>query len=588
MDDKAISVRRLLAWLWSDHLRGRAVWLALALIFMALEGAAVGGLTYLIKPMFDGIYPGADPATVYWIAGSVAGVFALRALAGFAQRVILYRQSEEVAAVMQETALAHALTLDQSFFHTNSPGALITRISGDTTALKSLWPPIIQALGRDSFTLVAILTVALMTDWIWTVIAVVGVPIMLAPLASLQRSVRRTTRHTRQESAVLATRLDEAFHGIRTLQLTGTEPQELGRFRASLARYLSAQRRAQTASAGIPALIDIVAALGFAGVMLYGGGQIIAGDKTLGEFMSFFTGMALIFEPLRRLGGVSALWGQARVSLERLRALLDLRPSLFSPVDPAPIQAAANGPGLELRNVTFGYGEAAVLQDVSFRAEAGKTTALVGPSGAGKTTIFQLLTRLADPADGQVLIEGQDLRGVDLRDLRRQFAVVSQDSALFDETIAHNVRLGAKDQSEPGLARALSDALALDFVRQLPQGVETRVGPRGVGLSGGQRQRIAIARAILRDAPILLLDEATSALDSQSEKLVSEALERLSKGRTTLVIAHKLSTVLQADRIVVMDKGRVVDQGTHAELLARGGLYADLYRLQFRDEGSQP
>jgi len=584
MDDRAISVKRLLVWLWSDHLRGRVVWLTLALIFMALEGAAVGGLTYLIKPMFDGIYPGADPATVYWIAGSVAGVFALRALAGFVQRVILYRQAEEVAAVMQETALAHVLTLDQSFFQANSPGALITRISGDTVAWKSLWPSMLQALGRDSFTLVAILTVAVMTDWLWTLIAVVGVPLMLAPLTRLQRSVRKTTRHSRQESAVLATRLDEAFHGIRTLQLTGTEPQELGRFRASLARYLGAQRKAQTASAGIPALIDIVAALGFAGVMLYGGTQIIAGEKTLGEFMSFFTGMALIFEPLRRLGSVSATWAQARVSLERLRALLDMTPSLTSPRDPAPIPTADQGLGLELRNVTFGYGGSAVLQEVSFRAEAGKTTALVGPSGAGKSTIFQLLTRLADPADGQVLIQGQDLRRLDLRDLRRQFAVVSQDSALFDETIAHNVRLGANDQSDGGLERALSAAHAQHFVQAMPDGAATQVGPRGSGLSGGQRQRVSIARAILRDAPILLLDEATSALDSQSEKLVTEALERLSKGRTTLVIAHRLSTILQADHIVVMDKGRVADQGTHAELLARGGLYADLYRLQFRDE----
>lgn len=588
MDDTSLPLRRVLGWLWSDHLRRRAPWFALALVFMTVEGASIGALTYLVQPMFDAIHPGAELSVVYWIAGAVAGVFALRALAGFSHRVILYRQAEVIAAGMQEAALAHVMALDQSFFHKHAPGALITRVSGDSTALKSLWPPMLQALGRDSITLVAILTVALMTDWRWTLIAVVGLPLMLAPLVLLQRSVRKTVQQSRRESAILATRLDETFHGIRTLQLTGTEPQELGRFRQTLARYLSAQRKTQTSSAAIPAIIDLVAAMGFAGVMLYGGSQIIAGAKTMGEFMSFFTGMALIFEPLRRLGGVSATWAQARVSLERLRALLDMQPGLVSPANPKPVPASANGLAVEFCDVSFGYGKARVLDGVSFRAEAGKTTALVGPSGAGKTTVFQLLTRLADPQSGQILLEGQDLRGLDLRELRQQFAVVSQDSALFDETIAHNIRMGAADQSPEGLQQALAAAHAEGFVRQMPKGAETRVGPRGSGLSGGQRQRVAIARAILRDAPVLLLDEATSALDSQSEQLVTEALDRLSQGRTTLVIAHRLSTVLQADRIVVMDKGRVVDQGRHADLLARGGLYAQLYRLQFRDEEARP
>lgn len=588
MEDKAISLRRVLGWLWSDYLKRRLLWLVLAAILMALEGASVGALTYLVQPMFDGIQRGADMAVVYWIAGAIAGVFALRALAGLSHRVILLRQAEAIAAEMQETALAHVMAQDQSFFHANPPGALTTRVSGDATAIKALWPPMLQALGRDSITLVSILAVALATDWLWTLIAVVGVPLMLLPLVLLQRAIRAAAGQSRQEAAVLATRLDESFHGIRTLQLTGTEPQELGRFRASLLRFLAAQNKSQAASAGIPAVIDLVAALGFAGVMLYGGHQIIAGEKTMGEFMSFFTGMALIFEPLRRLGSVSASWAQARVSLDRLRALLDLRPGLTSPTHPQPIPVAQGGLGLELRNVSFGYGEARVLDRVSFLAEAGKTTALVGPSGAGKSTIFHLLTRLADPQEGQILLQGLDLRQADLTELRRQFAVVSQDSALFDESIAHNVRLGARDQSDAALKRALADAHADEFVQTLPEGADTRVGPRGSGLSGGQRQRVSIARAILRDAPILLLDEATSALDSQSETLVTEALERLSQGRTTLVIAHRLSTVLQADRIVVMDRGRVVDQGSHAELLARGGLYADLYRLQFRDEEAKP
>ena len=583
MSDGAIPVRRLLGWVWRDYLRTRVAMFLLALLFMALEGASVGALSYLVRPMFDGIHQGADMAVVYWVALSVAAVFVVRAVAGFAHRVILFRQAEKIAADMQAAQLAHVMQLDLAFFLQNPPGGLIERVAGDSGALKGLWPPLLQALGRDSISLVSLLVVALMIDWRWTLIAVVGVPVVLGPLALLQAQVGAAARQARLAAAILSTRLDEAFHGIRTLQLTGTEPQEAGRYRRALNTFLGAQIRAQTASAGIPALIDLVAALGFAGVMLYGGSQILAGEKTLGGFMSFFTAMALVFEPLRRLGAVSAIWAQARASLERVRWLLDVVPSLTSPAEPRAIATPTGGHRLELRDLGFAYGDLPVLTGASFVAEAGQTTALVGPSGAGKTTVFHLLSRMADPQSGQVLLNGTDIRAFDLRALRAQFSVVSQESALFDETIAANVRLGAADQGDAALTQALRDANAAEFVARMPLGDETLVGPRGSGLSGGQRQRVAIARALLRDAPILLLDEATSALDSQSEKLVTDALARLAMGRTTLVIAHRLSTILQADKIVVMDKGRIVDQGRHEDLLARGGLYADLYRLQFKE-----
>ena len=583
MGDGAMAVTRVLGWLWRDHLKARLPMFAVALAFMALEGASVGALSYLVRPMFDGIRAGGDMAVVWWVALAVAAVFGTRALAGFVHRVILFGQAEKIAADMQAAALSHVMRLDLGFYLQNPPGALIERIAGDSAALKSLWPPMLQALGRDSVALVSLLAVAVMIDWRWTLIAVVGVPVVLGPLTLLQARIRATARQARAAAAVLTTRLDEAFHGIRTLQLTGTEPLEAGRYRRALNAFLGAQIRSQTAAAAIPALIDLVAALGFAGVMLYGGSQIVAGEKSLGEFMSFFTAMALVFEPLRRLGAVSAIWAQARASLERMRGLMDVVPQVVSPAEPKAVPAAVGGHRLELRDLGFAYGDLPVLSGASFVAEAGQTTALVGPSGAGKTTVFHLLSRMADPQSGQVLLDGTDIREFDLRHLRARFSVVSQDSALFDESIAANVRLGATDQSDAALARALGDAHAAAFVAALPLGAGTLAGPRGSGLSGGQRQRVAIARALLRDAPILLLDEATSALDAQSEKLVTDALARLARGRTTLVIAHRLSTILQADKIVVMDQGRIVDQGRHEDLLARGGLYADLYRLQFKE-----
>jgi len=583
MSDGTIPARRLLTWVWRDYLKRRVGALGLAFVFMAAEGASVGALSYLVRPLFDGIRPGADMGIVYVVAFSVAAVFMTRAVAGFAHRVIMARQAEKAAAEMQQDLLTHALRLDLAFYLANPPGGLIERIRGDTAMLKAQWPTILQVLGRDTISLVSLLGVALVIDWRWTLIAVVGVPVLLGPLTLLQRRVRGAARQASLAAATLSTRLDESFHGIRTLQLTGTEPQEAARYRRALDRYLGSQLRAQVATSAIPAVIDLVAALGFAGVMLYGGSQILAGDKTLGEFMSFFTAMALVFEPLRRLGSVSAQWAQARASLERIRGLLDVAPTLQSPAMPKAMPQAGVGHRIELRGVGFAYGSQPVLSEASFVAEAGQTTALVGPSGAGKTTVFHLLTRLADPQSGQVLLSGVDVREMDLQAVRRQFSVVSQESALFDEPIAANVRMGAADQSDEALARALIDANAAEFVSRMPEGADSPAGPRGSGLSGGQRQRIAIARALLRDAPILLLDEATSALDSQSERLVTDALARLSTGRTTLVIAHRLSTILQADKIVVMNHGRIVDQGRHEELLARGGLYAELYRLQFAE-----
>jgi ABC-type multidrug transport system fused ATPase/permease subunit len=579
--DASRSSLSLMGWMWRDYLARRWPMLLAAFGFMALEGAAMGALAWLIRPMFEEIHPGGDMSSVVLVAASVAAVFALRAVSGFSHRLILSRTAERVAAQQQEVLLAHALALDLSWHQTHPPGQLMEQLRGDTGAVRRLWPGIAVALGRDSIALAALLTVAVMTDWRWTLVAVVGVPLLAWPLTSLQARVRKTARAARVAAAALSVRLDESFHGQQTLKLTGTEAQEVRRYHSALRTYLTHQFRSETAAAAIPALIDLVAALGFAGVMLYGGAQIIAGTRSLGQFMSFFTAMALVFEPLRRLGSVSGAWAQARASLERMRELLDEVPKITSPVPARTLPDMAHGARLELRDVSFAYGETAVLRGVSLVAEPGQVTALVGPSGAGKSTIFHLLTRLVDPGSGAVLLNGADLRDLDLAALRGAFSVVGQDSALFDATVDWNLRLGAGEVSEAKVAHALNEARA-GFVEALPQGRMTEVGPRGSALSGGQKQRIAIARAVLRDAPVLLLDEATSALDAQSESAVTEAMTRAAAGRTTLVIAHRLSTVRSADKIVVMEEGRVVEQGRHAELLAQGGLYAELHRLQMR------
>ncbi len=568
----------LTRWLWRSYLRRHWLVIAVAVVLMAIEGAMLGMLSYIIRPMFDQVFVAGDRDAITWVSLGVFGIFLARALAGFGQRVLMMSVGQRVSAALQTDMVAHMVRLDSSWFQDNSPGMLIERVRGDTLAASTIWATVFSALGRDTVALLSLLAVAISIDWLWTLIAVAGAPVLMGPMVLLQRWVRRSTRAARNAAADIATRLDETFHGIDTIKLNTIETREAKRFAGALDGFVDAQIKSEAGQAGIPAMMDIVAGIGFLGVLSYGGLQIIEGQKSVGEFMSFFTAMALVFEPLRRIGNVSGAWQAALASLERIHAVFDATPSITSPATPVVLPVQAAQADVVFDAVDFAYGDQPVLRGASFTARAGQTTALVGASGAGKSTVFRVLTRLVDPQSGNASVGGVDVAALDLQELRGLFSVVSQDAQLFDESLRDNVVL-ARDPAR--LDQVLEAAYVADFLPNLAQGVDTKAGPRGSALSGGQRQRVAIARALLRDTPILLLDEATSALDAQSEAVVQAALEKLSQGRTTLVIAHRLATIRSADQIVVMDQGRVVDAGTHEDLLARGGLYADLYRLQF-------
>lgn len=581
MRDDSYSSKHLFRWLWGRYLRPHIGMLAVAVVFMILEGSMLGALAYLMQPMFDKVFV-AGEASMLWVLGWVLiAIFVIRAVSGVTQKVILTRIAEKSAAALRVDLLDQLMKQDGTFHQSHPPGFLIQRVQSDVNAVGDVWRAIITGVGRDAIGLMVLFGVAISVDPVWALLACVGIPLLVLPAALAQRFVRDRSREARDLGATLSTRLDEVFHGIVQIKLNAMEQYQSRQYRDLTGRYVRTQVRTAFGAAGIPAMIDIMSGVGFMAVILYGGSEIIAGEKTIGQFMSFFTAMGFAFDPLRRLGAISGLWQIAASAIERIKELMDAPVRLTTPANPHPIPTGT--PEIELRDVSLSYGDAQVLRDLSLVAVAGQTTALVGPSGAGKSTIFNLLTRLVDPDEGDVTIGAVRTDAMALPDLRSLFSVVTQEALLFDETLRENIILGRDDVSDDDLKAVLDASHVSDFLGKLPKGLDTPVGPRGSNLSGGQRQRVVIARALLRDTPILLLDEATSALDAQSEQVVQDALDRLATGRTTLVIAHRLSTIRGADKIIVMDRGRAVDEGTHEELLERGGIYADLYRLQFQD-----
>ena len=574
--------REMFARFWRGYLRPHTPKLILATLLMVIEGGTLGVLSWMLKPVFDLVFVAGRQEAIVWVGAGIFGLFLIRAVTGVAQRVVMTRIGSLTSTQMQNDLLRHVLTLDNGFFQSMAPGTLISRVTSDANATQGVWQALILGGGRDVVALLSLVAVAVSIDPVWALVAMVGTPLLVIPNLVLQRYLRKKSAALRDIGAARTTRLDETFHGITPVKLNALEGYQSERFARLTESFVTARVKSAAGSAMMPGLIDIAVGLGFFCVLLYGGRAIIAGDKTVGDFMAFFSAMTLAFQPLRRLGGLLGTWQKAAASLERVFWLFDLRPAVPAP---QPGDAIPDLPDTEIRfdDVHLSYGEADVLHGVGFTAASGKVTALVGPSGAGKSTVLNVLARLADPHAGTVTIGGRDIADLPVGGLRRMISVVSQDALLFDESIRENILLGRTDVPEEDLRRVLDAAFVSDFADRMPQGLDTPAGPRGSGLSGGQRQRVVIARALLRDTPILLLDEATSALDTVVEAKVQEAIRVLSQGRTVLVIAHRLSTVVNADSIVVMDHGRVVEQGRHAELLRAGGLYSHLQSLQITE-----
>jgi subfamily B ATP-binding cassette protein MsbA len=584
---KAAKTFYLVKRLVREHVAKQRLPLGGALLLMALSSGMTTVLAKLMEPVINEAFYQGNLSELYEIAGAVVVVFAVRGWATFGQTTLLNYAGQCIVSELQNSLFRHLIQSDLSFFSRQSPGALTARFTNDAGMLRGTVSNVLTSIGRDMISVIGLVGLMFYQDWKLACIASVTFPIAVLPISRIGKRMRRLSHSAQQETGQLAIRLDEAFQGVRQVKAHGMEGHEESRVRQTIFTLFRLANKGTRIRAIANPVLETLSGVAIAAVMVYGGQAVIHGGKTPGAFFSFIAAVLLAYEPVKRLSQLNAGLEEGLAAAERVFTMLDARPVIVDSPNARPLAVA--GGAIALENVTFTYGgEATALDRLELEIPSGATVALVGPSGAGKTTIFNLILRFFDPDSGRVLIDGQDLRDVTTASLRAAIALVSQDSLLFDDSIRANILYGRPTAKEAEVVAAAIGAHADSFIQELPEGYDTAVGPRGVRLSGGQRQRILIARAMLRNAPILLLDEATSALDNESERIVQAALQKLKHGRTTVVIAHRLSTVVSADCIYVMDKGRVVEQGRHSELLARGGVYARLYDQQFAAQDETP
>ncbi|MCO5057951.1 MAG: ABC transporter transmembrane domain-containing protein [Rhizobiaceae bacterium] len=556
---------------------------AAALFFLSLAAATTLTLPLAVRRMIDHGFSGSDPTFIANYFSMLVAIAAVLALASACRYYFVITLGERVVADIRREVFAHVTRLSPAFFDTAQSGEIVSRLTADTTQIKSAVGATASVALRNIILGLGAVAMMVVTSPKLSGLVLAAIPLIVLPLVAFGRSVRRKSRMAQDTLADATAYAAEHIGAVRTLQAFTNEKLVSGRFAAAVDAAFEAARSSVLARAFLTFFAILTIFTSVVGVLWFGSRDVLAGTMSAGTLSQFL--LYSVFAA-GALGALSEVWGelsQAAGAAERLTELLDERPSIAAPANPEALPVPATG-SLEFRDVSFRYPTrpgVSALNGLSFAVKPGETVAIVGPSGAGKTTIFSLVLRYYDPAEGRILIDGVDLTGADPEEVRRRIAIVPQDVTVFAATARDNIAFGRPDASDADIEKAARDALAHDFITALDKGYDTQVGERGITLSGGQRQRIAIARAILRDAPILLLDEATSALDAESETLVQQGLERLMEGRTTLVIAHRLATVLKADRILVVDDGRIVEEGTHKSLVARDGVYARLARLQF-------
>ncbi|HEV2335786.1 MAG TPA: ABC transporter transmembrane domain-containing protein [Stellaceae bacterium] len=575
----SVLIRRLVR----DFIWRHAHRIALAFVCMAIAGGATALRAWLMEPVLDRIFIARD-VSLLWLLGSAAlGLALAKGMADYAETVLMARVGQRVITDVQTALYARLIRADLAYFNAHPSGVLMSRLVNDVSLLRGAAANVLTGIGKDALTVVFLVALMFYQDWALALVAFFAFPLAIRPIVGIGRRMRRVSVNTQVEMGQLTTLLSQTFQGARHVKAYGMEDCEEGRAASLFEGIFRLVDRANRTRLRAAPMMEALGGAAIAMVIFYGGHQVIIGARTPGAFFSFITALLLAYQPVKSLAVLNSSLQEGLAAAQRIFEILDIEPTIRDRPGAHPLRIT--GGEVRFEGVRFGYHPGTVALDgISFTVPAGSTVALVGPSGAGKSTVLNLIPRFYDVDGGTIAIDGQEISAVTLASLRGAIALVSQEVSLFDDTVRANIAYGRFGAPQADIEAAAIAAAADRFIRELPQGYDTLVGEHGIRLSGGQRQRLAIARAMLKDAPILLLDEATSALDNASERQVQAALRLLMRGRTTVVIAHRLSTIIDADLICVLDRGQIVETGRHAQLLAKSGLYARLYETQFADE----
>jgi ATP-binding cassette, subfamily B, bacterial MsbA len=571
--------KRLLRLAKSHYIR-----LAFAMLCMLIAGALQSAQALLVKPILDDIFLGKNPQALKWIPFAVIGIFLIKGICNYWQTILMSFIGLRIVTDLRNRLYEQIQKQSLAFFTRHPTGLLMSRITNDVVSIQSAASEAVTSLIKDTVTLISLIAVIFYTDWKLAIIAMVVFPLVIYPISQLGKRMRKVTTSTQITMGTLSSLLQETISGTRIVKAFGMEKYENKRFGAENERLFKLNMKAVAVNAISHPLMEFLGSLGIAAVIFYGGYNVVQGHSTPGTFFSFLAALLMLYEPVKRLTNVNNTIQQGIAGAERVFNIIDLVPDIKDRSDTIklpPIRCS-----IDMENVNFCYEETPVLRNINISIKAGEVVAFVGMSGGGKTSLVNLIPRFYDVTDGRILIDGHDIRNVSLYSLRSQIAIVTQQTILFNDTVRNNIAYGDIDRTEDEIIDAAKAANAHNFILKLPKGYDTNIGELGTKLSGGEKQRISIARALLKDAPILILDEATSSLDTEAEIEVQEALDNLMKGRTTLVIAHRLSTIRNADRIIALVNGQIVEEGNHETLLAKKGEYFRLYNLQFKDEGN--
>jgi len=539
-----------------------------------------GLLAFLVKPAMDDIFIAKDVTKLHLIPLAIILIFVVKCLSDYGRYYLMADVGQRIILDIRNTLYGHIQTLSLRFFHQTPTGVLISRLTNDVNMVQASVTNAITGFIKEVFSILALIGVVFYRDWQLAIIAMFVFPAVAVPINRFGQRLKRYSTKSMHVMGDIMTILDEAISGIRIVKAYNMEDHERQRFEAESRRYYRNWMKRLAVRAMSAPLMELIGGLAIGFLIWYGGLKVIQGVKTPGDFFSFITAVFMLYAPIRKLNDINIDIQEGIAAAKRVFHLMDLPPDMEE--KPGAVVLARCRGDVAYEDVHFSYdGGEYALKGVSFKAPPGRTVAFVGESGAGKTTVINLLPRFYDVNSGRILVDGQDIRDLTVKSLRANIAMVTQEMVLFNDTIKANIAYGTEDASLDAIIEAAKAANAHDFIMQMPDGYDTVVGESGVRLSGGQRQRICIARAIIKNAPILILDAATSSLDTESEKEVHAALDKLMAGRTTLIIAHRLSTVMGADHIIALNHGVIVEQGTHAELMAKNGYYTRLYNLQF-------